>query len=355
MTVHDYAGADGPRNLAHPVVLVTGASGVVGQAVLDALSDVLPVCLVHRHGVDRPGVSSVHGDITAPHLGLGASGYAKLARQVDAVIHCAAVTEFRQDDGTLERTNIAGTEAMAAFAARAEVPLYHLSTAFINAQPIGAWGHTATRYAASKREAEQVVRASGAKAVIVRPSVVIGAADSGAVSAFQGLYLVAGAILDGLVPMIPFDGAWPIDFVPCDLVGQTVAALVRQRRSAGEVWITAGSDALALREAVGRCVAAGRAWGIDVADPRFVTPEMFDRLVAPVFLEALPRRMRFAVTRLLEFFASYLGVESPLPGSRDVLAELGVAPAPDPRQTLDRSLAYWAQHTGRLVGHEAAA
>jgi nucleoside-diphosphate-sugar epimerase len=332
-----------------PVVLITGASGVVGQALLGRLDALDAVCLVHRTPIERAGVATVHGDVNAADLGLGPGAYATLARRVDAVVHCAAITEFRGRDDTLERTNVAGTEAMVAFAERAEVPLYHVSTAFLHARPTGEWGRVSTRYAASKRDAEEVVKASAGRHVLIRPSVVIGDSCSGAVSAFQGLYLVASAILDGLLPMIPFDPAWPMDFVPGDFVADVITALVRDGRDDGEVWVTAGAEALPMRDAVELCVSLGQRWGLDIDPPRFITPEMFDRLVAPVFLEALPRRMRLVVVRLLEFFAAYLSVESPLPNGSEVLAALGLGALPDARTTLRNSLVYWAQTTGRLA------
>jgi thioester reductase-like protein len=49
-------------------------------------------------------------------FGLAGGAYAELAGRVGAVIHCAAVTDFNRSDGSLEATNIAGTEHVAAAA-----------------------------------------------------------------------------------------------------------------------------------------------------------------------------------------------------------------------------------------------
>src|SRR5579862_5716277 len=92
---------------ARRTVLLTGASGVVGRALLRRLRDADVVCLVHRSPVTGPDVTTVLGDVTEPSLGLAGSAYAELAARVDAVIHCAAVTEFNRTDGRLEATNIA--------------------------------------------------------------------------------------------------------------------------------------------------------------------------------------------------------------------------------------------------------
>src|ERR1700745_3002863 len=85
-------------------VLVTGASGVVGRALLRRLRDFDVVCLVHRSPVSGPNVTTVRGDIREPTLGVAGPVYATLAATVDAVIHCAAVTNFNRTDGSLEAT-----------------------------------------------------------------------------------------------------------------------------------------------------------------------------------------------------------------------------------------------------------
>jgi nucleoside-diphosphate-sugar epimerase len=337
-----------------PVVLLTGGAGVVGQALLRCLDPSKTLCLVHRTPVSRPGVETVHGDITAPCLGLSPKEYSALAGRIGVIVHSAAVTEFRGDDGSLERTNVVGTQQVVALAEAAGVPLYHLSTAFIDARPTGEWGKTSTRYAASKRAGEAVVAGASCPKAVVRPSVVIGDSRRGEVASFQGLYLVATAILEGLVPMIPFDAGWPIDFVPCDWVAEIIAALVNRTWSGGDVWVTAGPQALPLEKAVELCVELGRQWGIEVDIPRFVPPDLFDRLIGPVFFDALPRRMRMVMTRLLEYFASYLSVASPLPQSEELIGILGVGSLPDPRASLEASLSYWANATGRRRAQEAA-
>jgi thioester reductase-like protein len=344
-----------PRsNRTRPLVLLTGASGVVGQALLAANPQLDLVCLVHRNPVAGRHATAVRGDILGRDLGLGKRECAALAREVDAVVHAAAVTEFRGDGGILERTNVAGTAAMVDFAQRAEVPLYHVSTAFVGARPSGSWGATSTRYAASKREAEAVVRGSDVPHLIIRPSVVIGDSATGVVSAFQGLYQVAGAILDGLVPMIPFDPTWPMDFVTGDVLARVIATAVRQGMTGSELWVTSGRRAPSLGEAVELCVEVGRDLGLEPQSPRFIPPETFERLVAPVFLEALPRRIRLTVLRLLDFFAAYLALEEPLPESPTALHELGVGALPDPLTALRASLTYWAAVTGRQASKQVA-
>src|SRR5579859_1437289 len=331
---------------ARRTVLVTGASGVVGRALLRRLRDFDVVCLVHRSPVCGPNVTSVLGDIADPTLGLAADAYAELAAKVDAVIHCAAVTDFNRTDGSLEATNIAGTEHVAAFAAAANAVLYHVSTAFVHTTVDGDRGRTAVGYAASKLAGEKVVRSSGVAHVIFRPSVVIGDSITGEIAAFQGLYRVAAGMFAGIVPMIPFDPSWPIDFVPADVVADAIAWAVENRVSEGEFWLSAGEKALRLDDGVAVAVEVARDLGVAIDAPRFVPPDMFDRLIGPVFLDALPDKIRRNILRMLEFFTTYLQSGETKPSSLDQLAALGARPLPDQRESLRNSLRYWAAQNG---------
>ena len=329
-----------------PRVLLTGASGVVGQALLKRLINADITCLAHRATIDNANCGTVFGDISKPDLGLSAADHADLLGRLDAVINCAAVTDFHKVDGSLEATNVAGTANVAAFARAANATLYHVSTAFRDAQAMGERGAQAVSYAASKRSGEQAVSSSGARHVILRPSIVIGDSLTGQVAKFQGLHQVAGAIASDLVPMIPFNGLWALDFVPSDYVADAIATVVEQRVTEGEFWLTAGDRALRLEQAVEICLRSARSFGAQISQPRFVPPELFDRLIGPVFLEALPRRTQITVLRLLEFFTIYLAAGRQLPCSAVELSQLGVSRIARPAHSLAASLEYWAAESG---------
>jgi thioester reductase-like protein len=338
----------------HRTILLTGASGVVGRALLHRLRDVEVVALVHRNPVTGAGIRSVHGDVSEPMLGLDQRTYDGLAAVVDAVVHCAAVTDFNRTDGSLQATNVGGTEHVAAFAAQADAVLYHVSTAFVGTRAEGDRGRAALAYAESKAAAEETVRASGVAHVILRPSVVVGDSRTGEIAQFQGLHRVAAGIVGGIVPLIPFDASWPIDFVPADVVADAIACVVEQRVHRGEYWITAGSRSLRLDEAVDVVVATARELDLSVDVPRFVSPELFDRLIGPVFLDALPGKIRRNVVRMLDFFAAYLQSGETKPSSLAELEALGMRPLPDQRESLRASLLYWAAAQGRADRERAA-
>ena len=341
-------------SLRHPdrprrTVLLTGASGVVGRALLDRLTRTAEtdvVALVHRTPVAHPGVVSIRGDIAQPCFGLSAEEYAELAERVDAVVHCAAVTDFNRTDGSLETTNIDGTVEVSSFVRRAGAVLYHVSTAFVHTAIDGPRGRTAIGYASSKSAAEDCVRAAGIPHVILRPSVVIGDSRTGAISAFQGLHQVVASVFAGAVPMIPFDPSWPIDFVPTDVVADAIAGVVEHAVTAGEFWITAGEQALTLEEAMALAVEMAGQYGRDVTTPRFVPPDLYDRLIGPVFIDALPAKIKRNVLRMLEFFTTYLQAGATKPDSWAELARYGIAPLPDQRASLRASIDFWAQERG---------
>jgi nucleoside-diphosphate-sugar epimerase len=333
---------------ARRTVLLTGASGVVGRALLPRLNDFDVVCLVHRSPVCGPNVTTVPGDIARPMFGLPERTYAELAAKVDAVIHCAAVTDFNRTGDSLETTNVTGTRHVTAFAAAAaaKAVLYHVSTAFVHTTAAGDRGRTAAGYAASKAEAEQVVRSSGVPHVILRPSVVIGDSGTGQIAAFQGLHQVVAGLFAGIVPMIPFEPGWPVDFVPADVVADSITCLVENRVSEGEFWISAGEAALSLAEGVAVVVEFARGLGVRIDMPRFVPPDMFDRLIGPVFLDALPGKIRRNILRMLEFFTIYLQSGQIKPSSLGQLVALGARPLPDQRESLRNSVRYWAARNG---------
>ena len=153
------------------------------------------------------------------------------------------------------------------------------------------------------------------------------------------------------MPIIPFDAGWPIDIVPQDVVADAIATLVEQERVGGEWWLTAGTAAPTLADTVEVLLGVAAETGSPVSAPRFVDPETFDRLIAPVFMEALPAHVRKTVTRLLDFFAAYLALESAMPSDLPRLAEMGVMTLPDSCESLRHSLRFWVEQTGAGEAH----
>jgi thioester reductase-like protein len=226
--------------------------------------------------------------------------YRALARRVDAVVHCAAVTDFTSGPEAAHATNEAGTRAVVEFAADAEATLYHVSTAFVARHELtrsrlgrdtGEAGARPEDYLDSKRAGEEVVRSSGLPSVIIRPSIVIGDSRTGDISAFQGLHGILLLLLRGMLPLVPLPATSLIDFVPQDVVARTVAALIAEERREGEVWVTAGAAALRAEQVLDVVADTCAELGLSTDMPRIVGADMVDRLIRPVFLAGgLPAR-----------------------------------------------------------------
>ncbi|MFF0018062.1 SDR family oxidoreductase [Streptomyces sp. NPDC005374] len=306
-----------------PTILLTGASGVVGQAVLGQLTDHTVVCLTHNKPVSGPDVVSVRGDLTFPRFGLDRAAYESLANRVDVVVHCAAITAFSVDASRTNDLNVRGTETILAFAQRAKAPLHHVSTAFVTRQDLTREGKSSARpevYLDSKRLAEQAIRDSGVAANIIRPSVVIGDSATGQISQFQGLHGIAGALLRNALPMLPLQPDTRIDFVPQDLLARVIVGLVQAGKTGGEYWVTGGDGAPSAGRIVELSIELARSFGLKLDTPRFVSQDMVDRLIRPVFIDSLPKgqRRRFddmlAMTTLFHTAEPFSSTYDRIPG-----------------------------------------
>ena len=331
------------------LILVTGGSGVVGQALLPLLPDRQVINLVHR---SHPGGRTVHGNLRRSRLGLSAAEYHRLVDRVDTVVHCAAVTDFSGPEVT--STNVDGTARVAEFAAAAGAHLLHVSTAFVGVgdPPAGTEARRETDYARSKIAGEQAVRASGARWTIARPSIVIGDSRTGVTSRYQSVYQVAGAVVTGRVPIAPVDPGWFLDVIPQDLVARALVALLDGSRAGNTLWLTAGPDALTLAQTAQILTDLAARWRRPVSAPRFVDVEMYHRLIAPVFLSALPAGTRTQLTRLVGHLSTYMAAPTAFPSDVPELLGWGPGDRPDPGQVWARCLRRWAADR-RLMAAES--
>src|SRR6185436_4725632 len=161
-------------------IFLTGASGVVGQALLAKMDPRAVTCLVRRTPIPVPGVTTVTGDISLPRFGWSSEQWRDVAAGIDCIVHAAAITDFHQPADRTMQTNVHSLENVFELAAVAKAPLFHFSTAFVRPTRTCATGEELA-YATSKREGERLVRESGLPAVILRPSIVIGDSSSGAI------------------------------------------------------------------------------------------------------------------------------------------------------------------------------
>lgn len=328
-------------------IFLTGASGVVGQALLARLDPASVVCLARRTSAFKTEAPIVVGDISLPRFGLSGEQFGDLAKQIDCVVHAAAVTDFGKSDELMLKTNVYGLDNVFELASKADVPLYHISTAFVRpaARPEGDEARE-PMYAFSKREGERLVRESGLRSVIIRPSIVIGDSASGVIARFQGFHSVIGAVMNGFMPMMPASPHAFIDCVPQDTLAEAILALIDDGRDSGEYWITAGARSLTIGRIGELVVEYTRRLGRKFSTPRFVAPEMVERLLRPAFMSALSPALQKRFDRLLKISA-YLCIDDPFTTSLPELQDcLSLRQLPDLETAFARGLAYWADSTG---------
>jgi NADH dehydrogenase len=151
------------------MLLLTGATGVVGSALLRRLVGApTPVrCLVRdprRLGAERVRVQIALGDLADP------PSFRNALRGVDTVVHLAA-TIRDQPQGSIEELNGIATWRLVQAAERSGV------RRFVFFSALSASTHNRTRFLRSKALAEQAVRESGLHHTIFAPSIVYAPGD----------------------------------------------------------------------------------------------------------------------------------------------------------------------------------
>mgnify|MGYP001468008761 CR=1 FL=1 len=117
-------------------IVITGASGLVGRALLAKYLDqgcpVIALCRKPPALPSNPLISWHWGDVSLPYLGLDPATYAEVCGKARMVFHLAARTDFK--DATAASylpVNLGGVEHALSLAQDAEAPLHQVSTAFV--------------------------------------------------------------------------------------------------------------------------------------------------------------------------------------------------------------------------------
>ncbi|MFT4126326.1 MAG: SDR family oxidoreductase [Gordonia sp. (in: high G+C Gram-positive bacteria)] len=346
-------------------VLLTGASGLVGAEVaarLEAAGRPV-VALTHRaaHLVGNDGrdvavTASLAGDVRLPGFGV-----ARIP-DVGVIVHCAATTAFDAPAADYDELNVAGTAHAIEVARRLDVPLVHVSTAYVCGMRGGTVAETdldvgqefGNRYERSKFRAEQRVTAArrdGLRAVTVRPGIVAGESVDGGIRDHKNLYTVVKLMVEGKLRTLPGRYDATISLAPVDYVADVVTAATCQAADLdGQCFHAVGAHALTLRElsdvlaeypsfAVATFVPAT---SFDAAALAPVEREYYRR-VGSLYTSYFERRIHFDTTnaeallgrpspdcgadylRLLLDHCLEIGyLGSPLPSVESVLARFGV-------------------------------
>jgi uncharacterized protein YbjT (DUF2867 family) len=194
------------------VLLLTGATGLVGSALLPRLTAAgRPVrCLVRdprRLGAERVRVQIALGDLADP------PSFRNALRGVDTVVHLAAAIRD-QPGGSIEELNGIATWRMVEAARRAGVEHF----VFFSAQSASA--HCRARFMRAKALAERAVAEAAVRHTIFAPSIVYAPGD---------VFLTLLARM-ALLPLVPISGSGRALFQPIwaqDVADCVVAALER--------------------------------------------------------------------------------------------------------------------------------
>ncbi|WP_081095088.1 SDR family oxidoreductase [Erythrobacter donghaensis] len=284
-------------------VLVTGAAGLLGGALVAALTGAgHPVIgLVHREATIRDnagkalaatecdpaspprGLVVLHGDIAQARLGLDSAAGAWLERHVSAIIHCAALVRFDAEWEALEAVNVAGIRHVAALCPDAR--FIHVSTAYVcglrdgpipeaPCDPAGPFGNL---YERSKALGEAELHRLRPAAVIARPSIIVGEQASGRIRSFDTIYRAFKFIAEGKIAAVPASAEATLNFVPIDHVVRGIVALLALRVHDGRI------VHLAAREAVAATRFLGLIGGVPgLRCPRILTPQQHQHTGASV-------------------------------------------------------------------------
>jgi len=225
-------------------VLVTGAAGYLGGAVVPALQaeghEVR--ALVHH---PSPVPQHLHGIDTAPGDVVIDLGLAAACAGCDAVVHLVGI--IRESHGrTMERVHVRGTERILAAARLAGV------RRMIYVSAVGARAHGQTPYQRTKAQAEQAVAASGIAHTIIRPTVIFGPGGPA-----KNLVTELGGILKAApFALVVGDGRYLMQPVSARNVAQGCARALALPAAEGRIYEVGGPERLTYVEVLRRIAAA---------------------------------------------------------------------------------------------------
>ena len=211
-------------------VLVTGATGFVGKAVVAELSRRgHSVFAGSRSGSELPGATGLKADVTS----LESLQAAVAQARPEAVIHLVGIIAEKGAQ-TFGAVHVEGTRNVLA----ATPP----GTRYVHMSALGANPGSRSGYSATKGQAEQLVRASALSYTIFQPSLIFGPGDD-----------FFGRVLKNLVsqaPVVPQigDGHFPFRPVSVQDVAQAFALALERPGSAGQTYELTGPEEFTFRQ-----------------------------------------------------------------------------------------------------------
>lgn len=207
-------------------VLITGGTGFVGRATVRRLLDRGFAVRVLARGTwpfePHPRLERAHGSMT------NVDSLREATRECDAVVHLAA---RKNDEADSEDVNVDGTRMLCDAAKRAGVErIVYVSTQSAALEKRGTYGET-------KLRGEDAAKESALPFVILRPSLVYGAADAGVFATIEKLCSL---------PFVPVFGDGKAIFRPIhvDDVADAIVAAVETPEALGMTLDIGGPDGI---------------------------------------------------------------------------------------------------------------
>ena len=238
-------------------ILVTGGTGTLGVELVSRLARVDNASVVvlargtvrPRPAALPPGVGTLTGDVRhGPTLGLDASDGATLRERVTDIVHCAADTTFNRPLADARATNVAGTQAVLAFAKECRhlqrmacfstVYVAGRTTGCFAEQDVGGASGFVNTYEQSKAEMEAVVRDTMRELpiAIYRLSTIIGDSRTGEVGGLNAIHHALRLLYQGLAPMVPGRETGLVDLIPVDFAADASHHLFEREFRAGATY-----------------------------------------------------------------------------------------------------------------------
>jgi nucleoside-diphosphate-sugar epimerase len=324
-------------------VLITGASGVIGRAVIAELRDHRVIALVNSDD-DLPAADRVlKCDLGQPRLGLSEQDWHVLAEETDVIVHSGALTVWGQPRERYQAVNIDGTSTVIELARLAGAPIHLISTCFVHAIELDrldelSHDNVVAPYIWSKLEAERLIARSGVPYSIFRPTNLVGDSRTGASSRPQIVQLMSDWMCRGKAPFFPAHPGNLVDVVPLDVTAMAIARAVETDDLGGGLhWLTYGAEAMTVDDAQDILIEHARGLGRDlgripIADPRGELP---------VPLASVPPMSRTFLKVLIDVSEVTAASGGVLPTSLPELWPKGV-PAVSDRDSYRLSLKYWS-------------
>lgn len=254
------------RSAKAAAILVTGGTGLIGKALVEALVGAGRRVLFLARGAK--GANAIAGDIARPHFGLSEPRYCALVEDVGVVMHIAGAVNWVLPYGSLMPTNVQGTDHVLAFCAASGARMVHVSSQIVAHGQYDSpdividddesANQLRTRiadlplgYAQSKAVSEWRVhqsRENGLHATIVRPGLIPAALDDVAPEDIISI-LVRAFIEAGAAPNVD----WPFSICPLNHLVRVLVSLV----DGGPPLVHVTDESRSSREIIAWLVVAG--------------------------------------------------------------------------------------------------